>query len=206
MNGLRPPAITVEGRFHVPEGAPRPEYILPDDVVEDRARRYGFLLPGVRVIDPMCGTGTIPRVINRLGGECHGIELDPVHYAIAASETPPGTVLVQGDCTKVIMPYHTRGGYHYIYTSIPFYILLSRYPDDRLAITFNRLLAPGGGVLIDSARSAARHDQTVNPAAATIRYFGRHHMYLRDEQTFLATAPDGCDTEFTELFFVRGWE
>lgn len=205
MHGLGLPALHIEGRFYIPDGAPYPEFVLPDDVVEDRARRYGFLMPNVRGIDPMCGTGTIPRVINGLGGECHGIELDPVHYDMAAAQVPVGTVLVRGDCRKVVMPYHNIG-YHYIYTSIPFDILLRLQPDDRFAIAFNRLLAPGGVLLIDSALSAVRDGEARNPAAATIAYFGKHHFYLKEQQTFLASAPVGCDTEFTELLFVRGWE
>lgn len=197
--------ITVEGHFHVPDGAPRPEYVPPDDVILYTANRYGFLMPNMRGIDPLVGTGTIPRVINEAGGDCMGIELDPEHYEIAKRETPPGTILTLGDCTKLYRPEYELG-LHYIYTSPPFDLILN-YPSEmrKIAVAFGWMLRPGGMLVIDSADEAVRHGKTVKPAAATIALLAGYGFHLHEALPFHTPQQGDCDNQFTELLFTRWW-
>jgi predicted O-methyltransferase YrrM len=200
-----PPDVITEGRFYIPEGAPNPEYILPDDVVLYTAQRYGLLQPNMRGIDPLVGTGTIPRVINKAGGDCIGIELDPTHHAIARRETPPGTVIRLGDCTKVYLPQYELG-LHYVYTSPPFDLILHHPAEmDKIAVAFGWMLRPGGMLVIDSADEAVRHGRPIRPAAATIALLSRYGFHLQEALRFRTTSHEGGDDQFTELLFTRWW-
>lgn len=72
---------------------------------------------------------------------------------------------------------------------------------------FDRMLAPPGAagfIVIDSAEEAMRNGTLVNPAAATVEYFGQFGFSLLDKAAFkVKDAPPGCDDQFTELMFVR---
>ncbi len=227
-------SLNIAGTFHIPEGAPNPEFVLPDEVVAYMAAAYGLCKPNMRGIDPMCGTGTIPRVINRAGGCCDGIDLDPAHVAIARQEVAPGRLpldngyidlanrfkpgspygrfalageILFGDCTIITPPNRTRGGklspYHYIYTSIPFSLILAPELDDRIIQAFDRMLMPGGYLIIDSAEVAERDGLPCHPAAATVEIMRRNGYTLRDHVRFNTDSPEGCDSQFSELLFTR---
>lgn len=188
--------LYLKGDIYVPVGTPNPEFVLPDDVVAYCANKYGLLDPSKKGIDPMCGVGTIPRVVAAKGGNCDGIEIDPSYYAIAKSEVPKSVTLLHDDCLNAPLVE-----YDYIYTSPPFKMFLDQ-PDRRLADAFKKMLKPGGILLIDSIDEVEREGKTWRVAETEITYFTAHGFHCIEALRFHTMLQKDCDNQFTELLFT----
>ena len=206
LEDLGSPHIEIAGHFAALERGlqvPHPEWMVPDEVVEYGARRWGLLEPGKVGIDPFAGTGSIPDVINRMGGQCHANELDPEHCDIIEARLPAGSLLRQGDYRGIRTP-DFYWGYDYIYTSPPFERFIGRDLDcGGLAYSLNAMLADDGVLVIDSAAVAERGGTIVYPAAYTILYFEYHGFSFKESCGFQAKQQSGCDSQFTELLFTK---
>ena len=78
------PVIQINGDLVIPPTYKGDtNFIIPDQIVLFCMDQYDLTKQDVRVLDPMCGIGTIPRVINRHGGNCMGIELDEYRFKVA---------------------------------------------------------------------------------------------------------------------------
>ncbi len=143
--------FTIEGDIVVPQGYQGETFfIVPDEIVITCINRFGLCYPGVRVLDPMCGVGTFPRVINTQGGICDGVEIDNERYE--ASVRFVGNLhIFKGDFRSVSLP-----ALHYdcIFTSIPFAWFNNSQATEALDTSytkrFRELLIPNGFVLLDS--------------------------------------------------------
>lgn len=187
----------VDGQPYVPVGTPHPDYIVPDEIVLESARDYGLLAPGLRGLDPMCGVGTIPRVISAAGGHCDGIEIDHEHFRVARSALPASVTLIEGDCLDL-----RPSRYDYIYTSPPFKLFFT--PDDgRMAKAFMRMLDPGGHLVIDGADEIDWGSGPRRVADAQTRYFTDHGFRHVQTLRFRTNPRHGWDDQFTELLFQR---
>jgi phosphoglycerate dehydrogenase-like enzyme len=191
--------VPIEGSIFVPEGMVRdPASILPDEVVEYTAQRYD--LHHKRGCDLMCGVGTIPRVITRLGGICNAWEIDPEQQRVA-NETLGGRLWVGlGDALK----YSAEERYDYIYTSVPFsWFKPGAEPSAQLGRAFWRTLKPGGILIIDSDDFTVRGDQAWSLANRQIEYFERHGFQFDESVRYITTGESAGDSTFTELKFTR---
>lgn len=211
------PYVEIRGRYHIPENAIHPEYVIPDEVLCHVALCLGMDEPYNIGADPMCGNGSVVSFINEIGGFCYGIELSGRHSEIARTalsqiepSSPPGWLfgqapeIVHGDCTEVTLPHDLR----YLWASPGFREILDGTIGDDIVQAFDRMLLPPGAasfIVVDSADEAFRDGVVVNPAAATVPYFERSGLFLLlDKVSFRVTnAPPGCDDQFTELMFVR---
>src|SRR5258708_5555383 len=114
--------------------------IMPDSVVNFCIDHFRLCKKGVKVIDPMCGVGTIPRVINSQGGNCIGVELDEERFKVASSVVD-GRHLIKGDFTELNLFEHR---FNCVFTSMPFLWfggeILSGLPDPVYANRFAELL------------------------------------------------------------------
>jgi len=193
--------LEIDGTIHIPAGLQSdPRFIMPDEVVADRVREYQLAAPGLRGIDPMCGVGTIPRVIAAMGGICDAIELDIYQYTVAKAELPTEAVIIYGDCL-LVQPTTT---YDYIYTSMPFaWFEHSNGPDAAFAQVFRRMLKPGGILILDSDDIARRNGRTWPLAELQIAFFTAHGFRCNEAKRFIAKNPHAKqDSTFTELTFT----
>ena len=199
-------SVNIEGTFAVLERGlpiPNPEWLLPDEVVEQCARQWSLLEPEKVGMDPFAGTATIPDVINRMGGKCDANELNPLYCSIAEKRLPHGSLLRQGDYRDINTP-GAYCGYDYIYTSPPFAYFVGDMQDKgELASHLYRMLGGNGKLIIDSAATAVRDSITIHPAASTTLYFSYLGFYLEDWMSFSMPAKEGCDSQFTELLFAK---
>lgn len=192
----------INGAVYVPKGMKSdPHTIVPDEVVARCVELYDLAAPGKHGLDPMCGVGTIPRIIMSMGGICDAIEIDAHQYKIAKSELPPGAHIVHGDCLQTPA---TRT-YDYIYTSLPLG-WFERPGELRadFAHLFRQLLKPGALLLIDADDITERDGRTWPVAERQIDYFTRNGFRFDESRRFLTRhGQDDCDVTFTELKFVR---
>lgn len=199
-------SVNIEGTFAVLErglSVPNPEWLLPDEVVEQCARRWSLLEPGKMGLDPFAGTATIPDVINRMGGKCDANELNPFYCRIAEMRLPHGSLLRQGDYKDIRTP-GAYCGYDYIYTSPPFAYFIGDMQDKgQLASHLYRMLDRNGKLIIDSAATAEREGITIYPATHTALYFSYYGFQLEDWVSFTTPMREGCDSQFTQLLFTK---
>jgi SAM-dependent methyltransferase len=144
--------VKTDGQIFIPPGYEgEKSIIIPDEIVLFCVGKFGLDRPSIRVLDPMCGVGTIPRVLLAHGVDCVGVEIDDEKY-IAASSVIDEAHLFHGDFRVVGLPTHS---FDCIFTSLPF----AWFRDKRAAAQvspdyaqrFRDLLRPGGGfVLLDS--------------------------------------------------------
>jgi len=205
------PNLQVPGNFAALERGihvPHPEWMVPDDVIEHCTREWGLLVPhedgAPKIgIDPFAGTGSIPDVINRMGGYCEANELDEEHCRIMEARLAAGSLIRQGDYKTIRTPNFYRG-YDYIYTSPPFARFVGPDVDyGNLGERFHGMLAEDGVLIIDSASTAERNGHTIHPAAYTVLYFSHYGFRLKDWRGFQTTPRNGCDNQFTELLFEK---
>jgi trans-aconitate methyltransferase len=194
--------IEIKGDIYVPEGLQSdPRFILPDEIVTYCSSRFDLARAGKRGIDPMCGVGTIPRVITARGGHCDAAEIDPHQYAVARKELPPRVSVTLGDC----MTLRPAQLYDFIYTSVPF-VWFEHYPEgltSNLAAAFRRMLKPGGMLIIDTDEIAKRDGRSWHVASAQVAYFTENGFQFDEAIHFAATSHQGVgDTTFTELVFT----
>jgi SAM-dependent methyltransferase len=184
--------------IHIPKGLKTdPRFIVPDEVVRLCAEEFGLVtLIG---IDPMCGVGTIPRVIAELGGRCDAIDVDPTQVAIARHELSDSVLLMQGDSLKVQLPIT----YDYIYTSVPFvWFASAALPNDELGRVFRQILKPGGTLLVDSDQTTERDGQTWHLAERQKQYFSKHNFRFETDRRFRLSQKSAGDARFVELKFT----
>lgn len=226
-----PPSIYIEEpTFSLPEGieVPNPEYVVPDQVLERAIDRWGMALASVRMIDPFCGTGRFPDMINRRGGCCDAIELLPTYYQIAQRYIAPGSVpvetnadkysqdmrlhvggrivaseVLQGDLRFTQPPLGYPRKYHGVYTSPPFAILDKPEIVMPLLLTIGEMPSKGGFIVIDSASKAIRDEVLCDPASQTIHLMQKVGYALRDRLDFETPERPGFDSQFSELYFKR---
>lgn len=198
---LHVPEFKTAGHLHIPPGlASDPHLIVPDDVVADCVKAYNLATSSLRGIDPMCGVGTIPRVITALGGSCDALEIDMHQYTVAKKELPKKVTIIHTDC----FTYRPAKPYDYIYTSAPM-AWFKHYPGgitSQLAQTLKRLLKPGGLLIMDSDDVTHRGEESWLVAEAQIEYLTAHGFQFKEAKKFVVSpAPKDCDTTFVELVF-----
>lgn len=113
----------------------------------------------MKVLDPLCGLGTIPRVILAEGGDCIGVESDIERYTYAAAMVK-GADIRYGDYRRENLP---RSAFDYIFTSFPFEwfrssAIISHVNSD-YAEWMKTHLSPHGSLLIDSLPLAHRENE-----------------------------------------------
>lgn len=143
--------LKIEGVIVVPEDyRGEANIILPDEIVLECARRYELCRPKFRVLDPMCGVGTIPRVINTQGGICDGVEIDDARYETAV-KSAGGSHIFRGDYRSTSLPFLL---YDCIFTSLPFVWFkdsqTAEAVNSNYAQRFREILMPDGFILLDS--------------------------------------------------------
>lgn len=193
--------VKTAANIHIPPGLTSdPCFIVPDGVVTACVKAYNLAAPYLRGIDPMCGVGTIPRVITALGGSCDAIEIDVYQYTVAKKELPKNVALIHADC----FTYRPATPYDYIYTSPPM-AWFKQYPagiTGQLAQTLKRLLKPGGLLIMDSDDFTYRREESWPVAEAQIEYLTAHGFQFKEAKKFVVSpAPKDCDTTFVELVF-----
>lgn len=202
--------VLVKPNFYVPEGYDGPtEAILPDSVVEFTANRLGLPGNGLRVIDPACGVGTIPRVLRGLGVELvDGGDIDPKRYETARyiADRLNSRGIGQGTVVNTDMAeLPRRYGYDAMYVSLPFDLFPEGMPGPDLASSLASQLRNRGMLIVDSAEMATRNGQQIPVAERQIRYFEKYGFTLADKVTYETETPrPGFDSEFTELAFILG--
>jgi len=180
---LKAQIILVNTEVVVPSGHETESHIvIPDSIVNFCIDRYGLCEDGVRGIDPMCGLGTIPRVINAQGGQCWGIEKDERRYTTTASVVDP-TYLYLGDFRQ----HPLEDQYNYVFTSMPFEWFENsrsvKMLNPRYARRLRRFLSSDGFLLLDTVWKAQREGVERNIAESQSQYLEKHGFSL--EETFI---------------------
>ena len=191
--------IKINGTIVAPPGA-NPYVIVPDEVVEWCARTYGLDQPGHRTIDPMCGVGTIPRVIMAMGGGCDAMDIDPQQCAMAKQALPDGARIILGDCLQLA----PGPAYDCVYTSLPF-VWFDNYPHKvpaGLAAALRRFLKAGGMLIVDSDDETVRGGRSWPLASVQAAYFTANGFRFDESWRFVTRSNQpGRDSSFTELKF-----
>ncbi|HRN69915.1 MAG TPA: class I SAM-dependent methyltransferase [Candidatus Woesebacteria bacterium] len=180
----RAKSISIKGSIVVPKGYKgETNIIIPDEIVKYCAKKYNLLQNGKKVIDPMCGVGTIPRVINELGGDCIGCEIEMERHLIAASNTN-GEILKGDFLTATIV----IGKYDCIFTSMPFVWFKDLKAIEKLDSSyvkrFHEILKPSGIILIDSLPIVERNGEIWKVSEMQNEYFSRNGFTLTEITTF----------------------
>ena len=136
-------------------------FVIPDQIVEFCIEEYALLNDNMRVLDPMSGLGTIPRIINAKGGHCIGIEIDDIRFKASLKLTQNNNIF-HGDFLKITPLPHD---YRCIFTSIPFdwFKNIADAPSSIYADKFKQLLSNDGFILLDSVPivSDLNHDHPI---------------------------------------------
>jgi|GEM_PF-3367857 len=207
--------LEIDDKIYIPVGLKSdPRFLVPEAVVELTTDRYELATPGRRGIDPMCGIGTMPRIIQRMGGKCDAIEIDSNQYTIARSELSTGADIKLADCLTKEMGGTLEGVYDYVYTSVPF-LWFKDYPDggpsdrpgdglrDKLGPSFRRMLKRRGILIIDCDDIAVRDGRSWPLAKYEIDYFTQHGFRFDESTRFSLKKPgERGDSTFTEIKFT----
>ncbi len=140
-------SIKTDGKIVVPSHyTGETNFIIPDQIVNFCINKFSLLK--YKILDPMCGLGTIPRIINALGGHCMGIEINENRFN-AALELVNKTYLMCADYLEVELH---ENSFHCIFTSLPFdwFKNSDTKIDPKYVIKFNKLLTDDGFILLDS--------------------------------------------------------
>ncbi len=177
------PRIKLETALVVPahyQG--KTNFIIPDRIVAFCIEHYDLINDKKRILDPMCGLGTIPRVINAQGGNCMGIEIDPARFE-ASLELVDKNQIILGDFLTLELMNHA---YSCIFTSMPFdwFKNPQRTPPATYAEKFKRILSPEGFILLDSVPHHVEEEQTYPIAQRQSDYLENHGFTLHDIITF----------------------
>ena len=162
-------------------------FSMPDQIVSFCISQYGLLNDNVQVLDPMCGLGTIPRVINNQGGECIGIELDIKRFN-AASSVSNGNHIQHGDFLKIELP---ENSFQCIFTSLPFdWFKQDNNPvNPNYANKITQLLTDDGFVLLDSVPLIQRAGTSWPVALRQCHYLESNGFSLVEMIKFKNTTP-----------------
>jgi SAM-dependent methyltransferase len=175
-------------------------FLTPDQIVHFCISRYNLINNGVRVLDPMCGLGTIPRVINECGGDCVGIEIDADRFNVALSVLDKNKLKL-GDYLTLELPKYS---FHCIFTSLPcewFKQHHEHVPPDH-AKRFKQLLAPKSFILLDSVPTVIRAGQKWPVAARQCDYLEHHGFSLVEMIKFNSDEPANKKDESIVMKFT----
>lgn len=183
--------IETRGDIYVPPGyTGETAIIIPDAQVDYCAREFGLTQRKTNSIDvmygldPMCGVGTIPRVINSLGGICFGCEMDPERFQ-AAQQTGTSNYIFEGDFRSIAF---NQIRFDYIFTSMPFAWFKNTEAASNLnsgfARDFKKLLNPDGFLLLDSMPEVQREGEVWPVSEMQSRYFEDNGFILDRMVTF----------------------
>lgn len=144
-------------------------------------KKYNLISSDVKTLDPLAGLGTIPRVINNLGGNSLGIENDAQRYNIAKEVNLPGAIL-HSDCLLVLP---TLELVDCIFTSLPFsWFYDDSFDDKRYALAFYKILKDDGFLLLEVDEYVIRDGERYVIAEKQIAYFDDNGFNLADKITF----------------------
>ncbi len=194
--------ILVDGHIYIPKGLQSdPRFLMPDEVALQCSKKFQLLQKDKIGIDPMCGAGTIPRVINANGGYCDGIEIDRDQFETSQRELPRHITLVHGDCRAV----QVDKLYDYIYTAMPMKLFKDGPDlDEAYAKSFLDMLKPGGILINDTIDVVEREGETWEVAATQIKYLEAHGFRFDESLTFGVRQRQGvCDELYVQLKFTK---
>ena len=174
-------------------------FIIPDKIVDYCIDHYGLLNNKAKVIDPMCGVGTIPRIINNRGGDCLGIEIDSDRFH-AARQLPHFDKIKLGDYSKLEIENHA---FNCLFTSMPFDWFKNETCsiDDEHANRFIQLLKPDGFVLLDSIPFVQRDNEQWPVATRQCAYLTAHGFTLTNVMRFVNGVHEDCTNESVIMHF-----
>ena len=157
-------------------------FIIPDQIVSYCIRQYELLNENVCVLDPMCGIGTIPRVINEKGGHCIGIEIDESRFKTALTVSDNNKIQ-QGSYLDIAL---AARGFHCIFTSMPFdWFKLNAAPTHPdYAEKFKELLDEDGFILLDSVPLVRRAGEEWPVASRQCDYLEKNGFSLVEVTRF----------------------
>lgn len=163
-------------------------FMTPDQIVHYCVDRYGLANPGIKVIDPFCGLGTIPRVINDRGGDCLGVEIDNERFQVALTVIDKER-LIRGDCLHIETLEHH---FHCIFTSLPCEWFKGTIEDIPLSYVkkFKYFLQENGFIILDTVSSVYRDGETWLVASKQCDYFEKHGFRLVEKINVNTKATD----------------
>jgi hypothetical protein len=178
-------SFSIGGAIVVPEGyRGEANIIVPDEIVLACIDRYGLCGSGVKVVDPMCGVGTIPRVITANGGYCDAAEINKERYQ-AAVRSCGATAILVGDFRQIQFP---QPKYDCIFTSLPFAWFKDKQSmrgvEESYIKRFDELLVQNGFVLLDSMPLVQRMGEDWHVAQFQSEYFIEHGFSLSEVLVF----------------------
>lgn len=195
MNNL----VKILGNLTIPDGwNGDTNFIIADEKVIWCANKYNLATLGIRCVDPMAGLGTIPRIINNLGGYCIGIEVDQKRYRVAAKMNKMGTI-IQGDC---LLELPKLKPFDCIFTSLPFsWFEDTILANQRYAQAFFNSLKQDGFLLLETDEFINRTGTKRFIAKNQIRYLEENNFVLKDTITFRAKEhADVCEDSMVLMF------
>ena len=162
--------------FTPPEYKGATNFIIPDQIVSYCIDQYGLLNQDVCVLDPMCGIGTIPRVINEKGGNCIGIEIDENRFNLALMVSD-NNKLKHGNYLSIGL---SARGFQCMFTSMPFdWFKPNSDPiSPKYAEKFKELLTEDGFILLDSVPLVHRDGEEWPVASRQCDYLERNGFLL----------------------------
>lgn len=156
-------------------------FIIPDQIVNFCINKYDLLKKAMHILDPMCGIGTIPRIINQRGGYCLGIEID-ANRLQHALDGINDNMFILGNCLETSID----NKYQCIFTSLPFdWFKQNDQPVADYAIQFNRLLTEDGFILLDSIPYVNRDGQEWPVASNQCKYLEANGFKLIEITRFI---------------------
>jgi hypothetical protein len=191
--------------FRSPEGFTGTTHsIVSAGVIREMARRHGLAEPGLRGLDPACGSYMIPRVLRMMGAHIDAADIERSHCESAQIEAGYLNAQRKGLGTVVcasMTELQPAEPYDYIYTSLPFdWFKTEAMPDPRYAQALVRLIRPGGLIIIYSAETAMRGVEEIPVASRQVAYLTSHPaVNLVATHQFYTAPREGYDQQFTEL-------
>lgn len=194
------PVVHTDGVITVPtmyDGAVN--FIIPDKIVDFCIERYRLLNNNSPIIDPMCGVGTIPRIINQRGGNCTGVEIDISRYKATQSDA---------HADKIIHGNYLEAGlaaqkFYCLFTSMPFDWFKHDYHsvDSVHASKFKQLITDDGFVLLDSIPMVDRDGTAWPVARRQSEYMETHGFSLVEIIRFINHDHTDCTNESVIMQF-----
>jgi|GEM_PF-4350908 len=116
FNASQQRTIQSDGRIFIPQEHEHEAHtVIPDHIVHFCIHYFRLINSSCKVIDPLCGLGSIPRVFKEKGGKCLGVEIDNDRYKAAARLVGENTV-IRGDFLTAPFRPHS---FDCIFTSFP---------------------------------------------------------------------------------------
>lgn len=198
------PTLYTTGIIQPPEGYDDKQeivIIIPDDIVGTCTNLYRLNREGFVVLDPMSGFGTIPRVVQQMGGKAFGCEIDEQRYFASVANGAQNISL--GDFRDAGI---SDGSVDCIFTSIPFAWFKNSEEmagvDPNFAQEFKRILAPGGFILLDTIQTVHREGEEWHVAENQCSYLTDNGFEIQDIVRFKSTDPNDPNPESLIIKFV----